>query len=111
MVLFIVHCFPRVNGIFALPLAKASLFQSFILASGELLPEGAWKTLWVGRDKMLYTDFEEGSLFEHGLVASRTSSWVLGIQLLDMVARSQLGGGESRQKKVNDWIHMEGLNF
>lgn len=27
MVLFIVHCFPKVNGIFALPLAKASLFQ------------------------------------------------------------------------------------
>lgn len=49
---------------------------------------------------MLYTSFEERESYcEHSLVTSR--SWVLGIQTLDVVATSQLGGAESSQKKVN----------
>lgn len=33
-----------------------------MLASNELLPEGAWKTLWVGSETMLYTSFEGGDM-------------------------------------------------
>lgn len=59
MILFILNCFPEVNDIFAI---NEDLFvQSvFMLASNELLPEGACKTWWVGSETMLYSSFAGG---------------------------------------------------
>lgn len=100
------HCFPKVNGISALPLAKAlCLFsKSFIHASEELLPEGAWKTFQVGRGTVPYAALKSGHSLTTALLLAGVELWV----------SSDWGGGKSggeNQKEVNYQIHMEGLHF
>jgi len=80
MVLFIVHCFPKVNGIFALPLGKASLFQRVTYLQVMNYCLKALRKNSGGKGHNTVADFKEGSFFEHDLVASKSRSWVLGIQ-------------------------------